>query len=342
MKKTTLQLYKELFCVTDDFNDMFYAKHMKMFREKYPDCPQPEALELLEIEVDQEFADGWIDEEGFETDCTRTLITDDIADKILDRKVLEYIDKNVTDPELRANIMSCISPIRPIQQVVFHTEDCFWHVLVRVNEMDTNIAFGKDFWLCPWEDDAVDTENVYVYFTWDRIINTTMANVEVDDNYEEHNTVVMKWNPDGGYMSKEEFMRLLVKYRNGERIEIAWPIAEHKKARIGDRVYFFNLGKGQRGLVAAGTITGRPFIDKDLSGKGIYYVKFKVETMFHPDGYILPFEVLECRYNGIDWNVEHHSTVIMDNEIKDRLEKDFEEFYYDMYLHRPEKFRDRP
>ena len=124
------------------------------------------------------------------------------------------------------------------------------------------------------------------------------------------NTFIMMWNPDISNWKMDDFELSLCHF---DDVEFNWAIYDYKKAKEGDRFFLIRCGKGETGIVMSGTISSKPYKDKDWSGKGreVYYVKLNLGAMIHPDNEeIITTEELEKAIPGFEWNGGHSGRLL--------------------------------
>lgn len=144
-------------------------------------------------------------------------------------------------------------------------------------------------------------------------------------------TYILMWNPAFSSYTKERFENDLIELNTLEYAEGVgnWSVWEHEKAEDGDRFFMVRVGKGNTGIVMAGTFGSNPYQDEDWSGKNrpTFYMDLLIDVQVDSDYVpVLSTAILTEKLPGFDWT-GGHSGRLLDQESAERLEALWEEYY---------------
>lgn len=127
------------------------------------------------------------------------------------------------------------------------------------------------------------------------------------------NTIIFKWNPAFSSYSMFRNLQGIIQANLDGQMLMKWSAWEWQQMRPGDRWYMVKVGYGATGIVATGTLIGKPYRGDDWSGKGrdVHYVDMEVEMYLNPDALpILTSAVLTSRVPEFDWDRGHSGAVL--------------------------------
>ena len=139
----------------------------------------------------------------------------------------------------------------------------------------------------------------------------------------QHNTFLLKWNPEISSYTMEQLDSDLTEWSEGLwPIGFNWDVHQWEKARKGDRFFMARVGEGNCGIFAAGRFTSEPYEGDDWAGgdEKRHYMQMEFEAVFHPERVdIITTDFLERELPEIEWR-GGHSGVMLDKEVAVRLE----------------------
>ena len=127
MKKTT-KSEMEIFEYDDDvrmFEDKYseefdpeqFDRELKEFRANYPDCPPVNPIPVLDLIMKREYAEAIL---RGEKKVEFREFSEHYVNRIYDKAMVEFVDRNIKDVEVAMAVDYYISEIRPVQTIHFH------------------------------------------------------------------------------------------------------------------------------------------------------------------------------------------------------------------------------
>lgn len=99
---------------------------------------------------------------------------------------------------------------------------------------------------------------------------------------------LMTWSSSRQGSRIDNLLAKIEGFRNGKQKTLTWRMMAHTQSQIGDRVFFFKQGKGERGIFGHGKIIGDPFSEKRPGDKlPKYYVPIKLHDFRNPQEELL-------------------------------------------------------
>ena len=343
-KETALEQYKRLFTPNTNFVGASDGTDLK-FHQTYPTCPQVQSIRCLDIEVDCDTAESWMnmDGEGEEPNMYSILMDSELEKALLNKDVMDYIDVNVKEKKFLDEMPVILNPVNPVNLVRFYNNELGWETIVQIKEMRTSVGLFID---CELFEDIIEFDDlfnegdntdskVFVYLYWDKVLTRSWDPSE-DQKVEAPKLIVANLCTKDSDLTKDAFKGLAEAFNKGEEVVLEWPLKEDLQIREGDKVWLMMIDELQDGFVATGTIlsdtakTSTSLASKD----GCHNVRIKMDTMYNPDGYICNTdERLLPEFVNADNGLE-----VAAPERKRRLQE-YMDFFVQGYNMRPEKFR---
>ena len=151
MKKTT-KSEMEIFEYDDDvrmFEDKYseefdpeqFDRELKEFRANYPDCPPVNPIPVLDLIMKREYAEAIL---RGEKKVEFREFSEHYVNRIYDKAMVEFVDRNIKDVEVAMAVDYYISEIRPVQTIHFHNYNNSWFLDVSVKVNDLVSVTTKD------------------------------------------------------------------------------------------------------------------------------------------------------------------------------------------------------
>lgn len=160
-----------------------FIKEYNAFYNKYPDCPQAEVIESLNLIMKKEYAEA--------IKCGKKTVefrdySKFYADRIFNKAVSEYIAANQTNPDLRHALeKGIVSSIKIVNNLHFHNYNNSWEMDVEcisngiISISPEDIHFIQEQFNCHDLDDMLsvcknygDEPPLLFYFACGKVINT--------------------------------------------------------------------------------------------------------------------------------------------------------------------------
>lgn len=145
------------------------------------------------------------------------------------------------------------------------------------------------------------------------------------ENIMTKNCIILRWDPANPYCSTKQFLEAIMYEDNCTELTVE----EHRNIKIGNRFFMIKVGYGTCGVVAAGEIISKPFVD-DWDDNNIYYkLEIKCDFMVNPEVLpILECSTLEDNIPDFDWYFSPSGTILQP-ESADILERLFQKYLHD-------------
>lgn len=118
-----------------------YEEERDRFRKKYPDLPEPQLMECLDLIITRQMAQQIIDGTltvDYRADCQY------YNDLLIDDDVWDYCQAHRDDEELNAGLNIFYSEIRLVDTIHFHDFNNTWYLDVEVDYNDVCLATKAD------------------------------------------------------------------------------------------------------------------------------------------------------------------------------------------------------
>jgi len=135
--------------------------------------------------------------------------------------------------------------------------------------------------------------------------------------YNFRKTFIMRWNTEISNYKLSEFEDAMENF-NEEGFYYDWSIWDYQKVHIGDKIYMIRTGLGNNCVVMRGVVIDKPYPDEDWSGKGrkVYYIRFELSHMIHPEKspLILTADELAREIPDFSWKEGHSGELLNDTQ----------------------------